>query len=138
MRELRLLEQNFVLISGNVVADPDFRVTQSGTALCSFRVAVNRRFKDNKTGEWKDDTAWVSVDVWREAAERLRDRLKKGSPVHVEGRLKTDEWTDKQSGQKRSTLKVVARRVQFLGKLGSGESKPASGKPAADLEEVPF
>lgn len=138
MRELRLLEQNFVLISGNVVADPDFRVTQSGTALCNFRVAVNRRFKDNKTGEWKDDTAWVSVDVWREAAERLRDRLKKGSPVHIEGRLKTDEWTDKQSGQKRSTLKVVARRVQFLGKLGSGEDRPASGKPAADLEEVPF
>ncbi len=138
MRELRLLEQNFVLISGNVVADPDFRVTQGGTALCSFRVAVNRRFKDNKTGEWKDDMAWVSVDVWREAAERLRDRLKKGSPVHVEGRLKTDEWTDKQSGQKRSTLKVVARRVQFLGKLGAGESKPSSEKPAADLEEVPF
>lgn len=138
MRELRLLEQNFVLISGNVVADPDFRVTQSGTALCNFRVAVNRRFKDNKTGEWKDDTAWVSVDVWREAAERLRDRLKKGSPVHIEGRLKTDEWTDKQSGQKRSTLKVVARRVQFLGKLSSGEGQPASGKPAADLEEVPF
>lgn len=138
MRELRLLEQNFVLISGNVVADPDFRVTQSGTALCNFRVAVNRRFKDNKTGEWKDDTAWVSVDVWREAAERLRDRLKKGSPVHVEGRLKTDEWTDKKTGEKRSTLKVVARRVQFLGKLGSGEGQPASGKPAADLEEVPF
>lgn len=139
MKELRLLEQNFVLVSGHLAADPDFRVTQNGTAICKFRVAVNRRFKDPKTGDWRDDTAWVPVDVWREQAERLRDRLKKGSPVHVEGRLKTEEYEDKQ-GQKRSVLKIVARRVQFLTKVGTGggSSAPAAGKADADLEEVPF
>lgn len=143
MKEIRLLEQNVVLLSGHLAADPDFRVTQGGTAVCKFRLAVNRRFKDLKTGEWKDDTAWVPVDVWREAAERLKDKLRKGSPVHVEGRLKSEEYEDK-SGQKRSVLKVVARRVQFLAKAAAGAEAPAGagadagGGADADLEEVPF
>lgn len=137
MKDIRLLEQNFVLLSGRLAFEPDNRVTGGGTALCSFRLAVNRRFKDTKTGEWKDDTAWVPVEVWGDAAERLKDKLAKGSPVHVEGRLKSEEFEDK-SGQKRRALKVVARRVQFLAKLGAGA--PASGGGAAntDLEEVPF
>lgn len=138
MKEMRLLEQNFVLLSGRLAFDPDVRFTQKGTAICKFKLAANRRFMDKASGEWKDDTAWVPVDVWGDAAERLKDRLKKGSPVHVEGRLKSEEYEDK-SGQKRSVLKVVARRVQFLEKAG-GE-KPSSGgegKSDADLEEVPF
>jgi single-strand DNA-binding protein len=141
MKEIRLLEQNLVMISGHLAADPDFRVTPSGTTVCKFRVAVNRRFKDMKSGEWKDDTAWVPVDVWREAAERLKDKLRKGSPVHVEGRLKTETYEDKQ-GNKRSGWSVVAKRVQFLAKLGGGAgggSAPESAaKMDAGLEEVPF
>lgn len=136
MKELRLLEQNFVLISGHLAADPDYRMTPGGAAVCKFRVAVNRRYKDAKTGEWKDDTAWVPVDVWREAAERLKDKLKKGSPVHVEGRLKSEDYEDKQ-GQKRSVLKIVARRVQFLAKLG-GAAEEVASKADVDMEEVPF
>jgi len=139
MKEIRLLEQNMVLLAGRLAFDPDNRVTGGGTALCSFRIAVNRRFKDAKTGEWKDDTAWVPVEVWGEAAERLKDKLTKGSPVHVEGRLKSEEFEDK-SGQKRRALKVVARRVQFLSKIEAGAAGSGSGaeKSDADLEEVPF
>jgi len=140
VREIRLLEQNMVLISGNLGQDPDFRMTPKGTAVCHFRVATTRRYKDNATGEWKDDTAWVPVDVWGDAAERLRDKLKKGSPVHVEGRLKSREYEDK-TGNKRFVLEVVARRVQFLAKSGAGvagPSKSGGGTSESELEEVPF
>lgn len=142
MKEIRLLEQNFVLLSGYLARDPDVRFTQKGSAMCAFTVGVTRRFKDTATGEWKDDVSWVPVVVWGEAAERLKDKLKKGSPVHVEGRLRSEEYEDK-SGQKRSALKVVARRVQFLAKQAASGSTPVQepedrAASDADLEEVPF
>jgi single-strand DNA-binding protein len=91
-----------------------------------------------KTGEWKDDTAWVDVEIWREPAERLKDKLQKGSPVHIEGRLKSDEFEDKKTGEKRRALKVVARRVQVLAKSEAGAPGASGEKSSADLEEVPF
>lgn len=139
--EMKLLEQNFVLLAGYLSADPDFRMTASNRGVCKFRMGVGRRYKDIKSGEWKDDTTWVRVEVWGEAADRLKDRLKKGSPVHVEGRLKYYEYEDK-AGQKRNGLDVVARRVQLLtksaaaGGAASGGSAKSSAEP--DLEEVPF
>lgn len=142
MKEIRLLEQNLVLLSGYLARDPDVRFTQKGSAVCHFTVGVTRRYKDTASGEWKDDVAWVPVDIWGEAAERLKDKLKKGSPVHVEGRLRSREFEDK-SGQKRTVLEVVARRVQFLTKLSAGggpaaATEAAEDKTAMDLEEVPF
>lgn len=139
--ELRLLTQNIVLVSGNLTKDPDYKVTTGGRGVLHMRVAVNRRYQD-KSGEWKDDTAYVPVDVWGEAADRLKDKLKKGSPVHVEGRLRSRDFDDKTSGQKRTVLEVVANRVQFLAKSGAAAGgAPASGEAAKsdeDLEEVPF
>lgn len=141
MKEIRLLEQNFVLLSGYLARDPDVRFTQKGSAMCSFTLGVTRRFKDAASGEWKEEVSWIPVVVWGEAAERLKDKLKKGSPVHVEGRLRSEEYEDK-TGQKRSALKVVARRVQFLAKMTAGEGRsPAPEEPVdskTDLEEVPF
>lgn len=142
MKELRLLQQNIVLISGYLAKDPEFRVTTGGRPVMHFRVGVTRSYKDKLSGEWKDDTAWVPVDVWGDAAERLKDRLKKGSPVHVEGRLRSREYDDK-SGNKRNVLEVIANRVQFLAKLSAGEAGPSEassggGKADVDLEEVPF
>lgn len=138
---MRLLEQNTVLLAGYLAADPDFRMTSSNRGVCKFRMGVGRRYKDLKTGDWKDDTTWVRVEVWGEAADRLKDKLKKGSPVHVEGRLKYYEYEDK-SGQKRNGLDVVARRVQFLTKgSGTGSAAAASAPKTAsetELEEVPF
>ena len=109
--------------------------------MCRFSIAVNRRFKDPKSGEWKDDTSYVDVSVWREAAERCGKVLKKGSPVHVEGRLKSSSFEGK-DGTKRTKLEVEARRVQILekasssGASGGGESEAPS--VGADIEEVPF
>ncbi|MDE2292308.1 MAG: single-stranded DNA-binding protein, partial [Elusimicrobia bacterium] len=120
--ELRLFTQNLVLISGRLTKDPDFKVTPGGQNILSMRLASNRRYQDKASGEWKDDTTYIAVDVWGEAAARLKDRLKKGSPVYVEGRLKSREYDDKTSGQKRTVIDIVARSVQVLEKMGAPAS----------------
>src|SRR6202008_3644913 len=70
MSEIRLPEQNTVLLTGRLTRDAELKYTAAGVAMCRFSLAVNRRFKDPKSGEWKDDTSYVDVSVWREAAER--------------------------------------------------------------------
>ena len=138
--ELRLPEQNAVLLTGRLTRDPELKYTASGSAMCRFGLAVNRRYKDAKTGEWKDDATFVSITIWKEAAERCGKVLKKGSPVHVEGRLRSYEYQDK-DGNKRSGIEVEARRVQILekassaGSSGVGDPEPSTG---AEIEEVPF
>ena len=140
MADLRLPEQNAVLLTGRLTRDPELKYTASGAAMCRFGLAVNRRYKDVKTGEWKDDTTFVNVTIWKEAAERCGKILKKGSPVHVEGRLRSYDYQDKE-GAKRSGIEVEARRVQILekassaGSSGVGEPEPLAG---AEIEEVPF
>lgn len=149
MTVLRLHQLNDVKLVGRLTRDPELRYTPKGQALCRFDLAVNRRYKDT-TGEWRDDTAFVPVVVWREAAERCRDRLKKGSPVYVEGRLRSRNWETK-DGQKRSGLEVDTLRVQFLEKVGGGEdaegeemapvgaaSVESQASAPATQEEVPF
>ncbi|MEK7722549.1 MAG: single-stranded DNA-binding protein [Elusimicrobiota bacterium] len=113
MMDIQIPELNQVLIAGRLTRDPDLRFTQKGQGVSSFSVAVNRRYKDAATGEWKDDTTFVSVTVWGPAAERCKEKIKKGSPVLIEGRLTASEYTDK-TGQKRKEMKVTARRVQLL------------------------
>jgi len=141
---VRLPEINSILLSGRLTRDPEVFFTQSGIAKCSFSIAVNRRVKDSKTGEWKDDVFFMPIVVWREQAERAKEKLKKGSPVFVEGRLRGREYEDK-TGQKKSVLEVEAIRVQFLALASSGEGKEAAAAksesaagPADQLEEVPF
>lgn len=140
---VRLPEINSILLSGRLTRDPEVFFTQAGIAKCSFSIAVNRRVKDAKTGEWKDDVFYMPIVVWREQAERCKEKLRKGSPVFVEGRLRGREYEDK-TGQKKSVLEVEASRVQFLALASSGEGKeaPAKAEPAAgpadQLEEVPF
>lgn len=143
MTGVRLLEQNLVLLAGRLTHDPEVSRTSQGTARCRLSIAVNRRYMDKATGEWKDDTSYIPVVVWREAAERCKDKLSKGSPVHVEGRIRSREYDDKNSGQKRKIIEVEARRVQFLAPAktaeapvsgGSGDAAPAT----EEMEEVPF
>jgi single-strand DNA-binding protein len=144
---LRLPEQNSITLVGRLTRDPEVRFTAKGDAVCSFDIAVNRRFKST-SGEWKDDTTFIGIVVWGESAKRCGDRLKKGLPVHVEGRLQSRQWETKE-GQKRTTIEVVARRVQFLSKAdstqesGAGASKPVaddSSEAASvpDEDEIPF
>ncbi|PJA17308.1 MAG: single-stranded DNA-binding protein [Elusimicrobia bacterium CG_4_10_14_0_2_um_filter_56_8] len=149
--DIRIPELNQVLIAGRLTRDPELRFTQKGQGMSFFSVAVNRRYKDPATGEWKDDTTFVSVTVWGPAAERCKEKLKKGSPVIIEGRLAASEYTDK-TGQKRKEMKVTARRVQQLtheaaaaenGEAASRETEEAQAdtEPKGDvsgIEEVPF
>ncbi len=132
--EIRIPELNQILIAGRLTRDPELRFTQKGQGVCTFALAANRRYKDPATGEWKDDTTFVSVAVWGPAAERCKEKLRKGSPVMVEGRLASSEYTDK-AGQKRKELKINARRVQSL---ASAAAAPESGEAQVhDAEEVP-
>lgn len=142
MAEIRLPEQNTVLLTGRLTRDAELKYTNAGTAMCRFSIAVNRRYKDPKSGEWKDDTSYVDISVWREAAERCGKVLKKGSPVHIEGRLRSYQVEGKEDGVKRTKLEVEARRVQILEKTSSSGGSAGGGEPdasaGADIEEVPF
>ena len=145
MAGVRLPEINFVLLSGRVTRDAELFVTQSGLAKLTVRIAVNRRVKDGKTGEWKDDVFYIDCVAWKEMAERAKDKAKKGVAMVVEGRLISRDYEDK-SGQKRTVFEVMANRMQFLSSLeelksASPRSSESMGAPAgnsADIEEVPF
>jgi single-strand DNA-binding protein len=111
---IRLPEQNSVILIGRLTRDPELRRTSTGKAVCSFDIAIGRRIKDPVTSEWKDaDPTFVPIIVWGDQAERCGERLKKGFPVHIDGRLQTNKW-EGNDGTKRSRLEVVASRIQFL------------------------
>jgi len=136
-QNLRLPEQNSITLVGRLTHDPEVRFTAKGQAVCRFSIAVNRRYKD-QAGTWQDDTSFVPVVVWGDSANRCGERLKKGGPVHVEGRLQSRAWETKE-GQKRTSLEVIARRVQFLAKAseGSSEAEAAEDAPAASTVPAP-
>ncbi|MDB6076587.1 MAG: single-strand binding protein [Akkermansiaceae bacterium] len=114
---------NKVMLLGNLTRDPEVRYTPKGTAVGDLGLAVNRRVADGN-GNWTDEVTFVDVTVWGSNAENAQKFLTKGRGVFIEGRLQMDTWEDKQSGQKRSKLKVVAETLQFLpdGKPGPGGS----------------
>jgi len=105
---------NKVLLMGNLTRDPEVKYTPKGTAVCQLGMAINRFWKD-ESGQDKEEVTFVDVEVWGKQAETASKYLSKGRPVFIEGRLKFDQWDDKESGQKRSKLKVVCERMQFIG-----------------------
>ena len=125
---------NKVLLMGNLTRDPEVRYTPKGTAIANIGLAVNRVYS-TEGGEQKEEVTFIDIEVWGRQAETVGQYLAKGRPVFVEGRLKLDSWEDKESGQKRQKLKVVAERVQFLGApRGNAEFKdqaPTDEAPAA-------
>lgn len=114
---------NKVILMGNLTRDPELRYTPKGSAVAEIGLAVNRKVSDGN-GNWSDETTFVDVTVWGKTAENVGKYLNKGRGVFVEGRLQLDTWEDKQTGQKRSKLKVVGENVQFLpsAREGSAES----------------
>jgi single-strand DNA-binding protein len=120
---------NKVFIIGNLTRDPELRVTPKGTPICQFGIAVNRQFKD-ESGATRDETTFIDVEAWGKQGELVSKYLSKGSLAMVEGRLKLDQWEDKQSGQKRSKLKVVLDNVQFLSTRGGAPGGPGPGAGA--------
>ena len=111
---------NRVLLIGNLTRDPDLRFTPKGTAVTEIGLAVNRVYT-GEDGERKEETTFVDVTLWARLAEIAGQYLKKGRPVFIEGRLQLDTWDDKQTGQKRSKLRVVAENIQLLGTRQEGE-----------------
>ncbi len=120
---------NKVILLGNLTRDPEVRYTPKGSAVCDLGLAVNRQYSlDN--GEKREEVTYVDVVLWARLAEIAGEYLKKGRPVFIEGRLQLDTWDDKQSGQKRSKLRVVGETMQLLG------SRPGGGASAGgDADE---
>jgi single-strand DNA-binding protein len=133
---------NRVILTGNLTRDPELRNLPSGTAVCSLRVAVNTRRKDNQTGEWVDKPNYFDVTVWGAQGENCAQYLAKGRPVAVDGRLEWREWQDK-DGNKRQSVDIIADSVQFLGSREGSENggrfTPQSDVPAdtGDFEPAP-
>ena len=121
---------NKVILMGNLTRDPELRYTPKGTAIAKIGLAINHVWT-NEAGEKKENVTFVDVEVFGRTAENVGQYLRKGRPVLIEGRLKLDQWDDKQTGQKKSRLGVVAEIVQFLGSApGAGEGG-APGAPVA-------
>jgi single-strand DNA-binding protein len=122
---------NKVLLMGNLTRDPELRYTPKGTAIVEIGLAINRKWK-SETGEAKEEVTFVDVSAFGRTAEVIAQYLKKGRPIMIEGRLKFDQWDDKQTGQKRSKLRVVCESFEFLdsGNRGAEGGAPAAPRPA--------
>src|SRR5947199_7636311 len=105
---------NKVILLGNLTRDPEVRYTPKGSAVCDLGLAVNRSYTLD-SGEKREEVTFVDVVLWSRLAEIAGEYLKKGRPVFIEGRLQLDTWDDKQSGQKRSKLRVIGETMQLLG-----------------------
>jgi single-strand DNA-binding protein len=121
---------NKVLLIGNLTREPELRYTSGGAAVCGFGLAINRRFT-TASGEQREETCFVDIDVWGKQGESCKNYLRKGSPAFIEGRLRMDSWQDRESGKTRTRLTVTAERVQFLGsprgEFGDGGGQQQGG-----------
>ena len=131
---------NKIIIVGNLGRDPELRYTPQGVAVCSFTMATNEKRRD-KSGDLQDVTTWFKETLWRNQAENAAKYLTKGSPVYIEGRLRIEEWTDRENNN-RYTLDVQATDMQFISSRGEGggeysvshhedDHETHSGPPAA-------
>lgn len=105
---------NKVMLIGNLTRDPEIKYTPKGTAIADIGLAVNRNYTTDN-GEKREEVTFIDVTLWGRTAEIVGEYCKKGRPLFVEGRLQLDTWDDKQTGQKRSKLKVVGDNIQLLG-----------------------
>ena len=136
---------NKVLLLGNLGRDPELRSTPKGNSVLNFPMATSRRWKDRETEKVHDETDWHRIVVWGRQAEVLSEYLKKGSQVHVEGRLQTRSWSDNDS-VKRYTTEIVASRIQMLGRPEDRRAPESVEEPEApseaaepdDGDDIPF
>ena len=129
---------NKVILVGNLGKDPEVRYTSGGQAVANLRIATSRSWNDKQSGQRREETEWHDVEVWGKQAEQCGEYLSKGRMVYVEGRLKTDKWQDKNTGQDRYKVKVVADIVRFLGGRGTGRAPgEEAGPPPAPEEHAP-
>ena len=117
---------NRVVLVGNLTRDPEMKHLPSGTALCSLRIAVNTRRKD-ESGQWTDKPNYFDVSVWGAQGESCAQYLAKGRPVAIDGRLEWREWEATDGSGKRQAVEIVADNVQFLGSRGDGDGGGGGG-----------
>ncbi len=132
---------NRVIITGNLTRDPELRtLPESGTTVCSLRVACNGRRKNSDTNQWEDQPNYFDVTVWGAQGENCARYLAKGRPVAVDGRLRWREWTSNE-GQKRQAVDIIAESVQFLGgrdDAAGGNGNGFSSSVRASESDVPI
>lgn len=121
---------NKITVVGNLGKDPELRYTPQGNAVCNFSVATNEKRRD-KSGEMQDVTTWFRITLWGKQAENASKYLTKGSPIYIEGRLKVEEWADR-DGKNRYTLDIQATDMQFLGNNRSDEFSGSNNADFAD------
>jgi single-strand DNA-binding protein len=127
---------NRVLLIGNLTRDPEIRYTPKGTAVADIGLAINRVLSTEE-GERREEVTYVDVVLWGRLAEIADQYLKKGRPVFIEGRLQLDSWDDKQTGQKRSRLRVVAENMQLLGSRSDSEAAASPAAPRRQSSAAP-
>lgn len=129
---------NKVILVGNLTRDPEVRYLQSGTAIAEVGMAVNRSWTDRSSNERKEETTFIDVTLWGRTAEIAGEYLSKGRQVLIEGRLQLDQWEDKETGKKRSKLKVVGEQLQMLGSRSDGGGGNRGGGQAAAQSKPHF
>ena len=135
---------NRIILVGNLGKDPELRYTPQGNPVCSFSLATNERRRASSGGEQTDITTWFRVTLWGRQAETAAQYLQKGRPVYIEGRLRLEEYTDKE-GKTRHSLEVAATDLQFIGGGAAGDrdaddrprvrATPPAGVPTPKSEE---
>ena len=137
---------NKVILLGHVGKDPEIRTTNGGALVANLSIATTDRYKDSR-GEWQDRTEWHNLAACARGAEILRDYVKKGSKLYVEGKLQTSTWEDRQNGGKKYRTEIVARDIVLLGSQDngqegggetSGEQSNRQPVPAVAGDDTPF
>ncbi len=132
MSELRMPAINQIVLAGRLVDDPEFRITDSGTARLTSRIAVNRSYRD-RNDDWQEETSFFNIVIWNQLAERLADRLKKGTPVYLSGRLRSASWKDDDENP-HYLVEIQARSLQILQRTSAGANGALDSEPEEDDE----
>jgi single-strand DNA-binding protein len=125
---------NKAILVGNLGRDAEFTTTSGGFPIARFSLATTHRRKDNKSGQWEDRTEWHRIVLLGNQAESLRDYLRKGKQIYVEGRIETRSWDDK-DGQKRYMTEIIADRIQLLGGPGGSDRSAGAARSSRPSEE---
>lgn len=125
---------NKVILIGNLGAEPECRATGSGDTVCTLRLATTEKWKDKTSGEMRESTEWHRVVLFRKLADLAGQYLRKGSPVYIEGRLRTRKWQDK-DGHDRYTTEIEASVLRFI---GSRDASPSSAPAPGYIEPDPW
>lgn len=135
---------NKIIVIGNVGRDPELRYTANGKSMVQFSVATNHNFQ-NQNGEWQEQTEWFRVIAWNQLAERVMERIQKGSQAYVEGRLQTRTWTGN-DGKERKEIEIIANQILSLDRRGEmvgassmgGGARRSNETEIVDPDDLPF